>query len=268
LWNLPENGRVVIDASNSDYIDNDVLEIIEDFKNTRAVEKKIKLNLFGLKNQYKLKDQIQFVNVSDKESQTKMTPDDVLKILQDGNKRFITGQSTEKYLNQQVTATAYGQDPFAIILSCIDSRTTAEHIFDLGLGDIFSVRIAGNILNEDILGSMEFAVEKAEVKLLLVVGHTKCGAVTSACNHFNKLANLNTLLAKLQPAIDSETSDGAGNSVSDPTFVDRVAVRNVLLTMERIRKESTLIAESEHSGKIKIAGGLYDVETGAVTFLS
>lgn len=265
LWSVPNTSKVVIDATYSDFIDNDVLEIIEDFKNTVSKEKGIKLNVIGLKKHYQLGDYIQFVNVLDKASQQKITPVEILNILKKGNDRFVNGNSTEKYLKQQVNATSFGQNPFAIILSCIDSRTTTEHIFDLGLGDIFSVRIAGNILNEDILGSMEYGTHEVGVKLVVVLGHTKCGAIIGACNHV-KLGNLTTLLDKVRPAIENEKTIIENREGSNNIFVNKVAEQNVFHTIERIRKESTLIAELEQEGKIKIVGGLYDVETGKVNF--
>lgn len=267
LWSVPEGSKVIIDASYTDFIDNDVIEDIEEFKNIISIEKDIKLNIIGLKDQYQLKDNIQFVNVLDKEALDKLKPDEVLDTLKKGNARFLTGDLTEKYLKHQVNATSFGQNPFAIILSCIDSRTTTEHIFDLGLGDIFSVRIAGNILNEDILGSMEFGVHKIGVKLVVVLGHTKCGAIAGACSNV-KLGNLTGLLEKINPAIDSEKTTETDRDGSNPVFVDKVAELNVHKTMDRIRNESSLIAEYEKEGKIKIVGGMYSVETGGVTFFS
>lgn len=267
LWSVPEGSKVIIDASYTDFIDNDVIEDIEEFKNIISIEKDIKLNIIGLKDQYQLKDNIQFVNVLDKEALDKLKPDEVLDTLKKGNARFLTGDLTEKYLKHQVNATSFGQNPFAIILSCIDSRTTTEHIFDLGLGDIFSVRIAGNILNEDILGSMEFGVHKIGVKLVVVLGHTKCGAIAGACSNV-KLGNLTGLLEKINPAIDSENTTETDRDGSNPVFVDKVAELNVHKTMDRIRNESSLIAEYEKEGKIKIVGGMYSVETGGVTFFS
>jgi MFS superfamily sulfate permease-like transporter len=267
LWSVPKGSKVIIDASNTDYIDHDVIEDIEEFKSTISIERDIKLNIIGLKDQYQLKDHIQFVNVLDKEAQEKLTPDEVLDTLKKGNARFLTGDLTEKYLKHQVNATSFGQNPFAIVLSCIDSRTTTEHIFDLGLGDIFSVRIAGNILNEDILGSMEFGVYKIGVKLVVVLGHTKCGAIAGACSNV-KLGNLTGLLEKINPAIDSEITIETDRDGSNPVFVDKVAELNVHKTMDRIRNESSLIAEYEKEGKIKIVGGMYSVETGGVTFFS
>jgi MFS superfamily sulfate permease-like transporter len=265
LWSVPHNSKVVIDATYSDFIDNDVLEIINDFKTTVSKDKNIKLNIIGLKEIYKLEDHIQFVNVLDKAAQQKLTADSILDILKSGNERFVHGNSSEKYLKHQVNATSFGQNPFAIILSCIDSRTTAEHIFDLGLGDIFSIRIAGNILNEDILGSMEFGVHEIGVKLIVVLGHSKCGAIVGACNHV-ELGNLTALLEKVKPAIENEQTVTEYRNGSNSVFVDKVSEQNVLYSIERIRQESTLINELEKAGKIKIVGGFYDVETGKVNF--
>ena len=166
---------------------------------------------------------------------------------------------------QQVNETSEGQFPFATILSCIDSRTSAELIFDQGLGDIFSIRIAGNILNEDILGSMEFATKVSGTKIIVVLGHTKCGAIIGACNHV-EMGNLTTLLNKVQPAIYSEKTTRENRTGSNATFVNNVTELHVQLTMDRITRESPIIAELEQSGKIKIVGGLYDVENGNVTF--
>lgn len=265
LWSVPNGSKVVIDASNSDFIDNDIIEIFDNFKNVISVEKNIKLNIIGLKKHYQLEDHIQFVSVLDKEAQQQLSPDEILNILKKGNERFVTGNWTEKYLKHQVNATAFGQNPFAIILSCIDSRTTAEHIFDLGLGDIFSIRIAGNILNQDILGSMEFGVHQIGAKLIVVLGHTKCGAIAGACNHV-QLGNLTPLLDKVKPAIEREKTITENRTGANMTFVNKVAEQNVFHTIERIRKESPIIAESAQTGKIKIVAGLYDIETGKVMF--
>ena len=162
-------------------------------------------------------------------------------------------------------ATSFGQNPMAVILSCIDSRTTAEHIFDLGIGDIFSIRIAGNIINEDILGSMEYTTKVVGAKLVVVLGHTKCGAITGACNHI-KMGNLTGLLNKIEPAIEKEAITTEARDGSNATFVNNVTELNVQLTVERIRAESPIIAALESEGKIKIIGGLYDIETGKVNF--
>lgn len=200
-----------------------------------------------------------------KDTQASLTPEKALEILREGNDRFVNNLKANRNLLQQVNETAEGQYPFATILSCIDSRTSAELIFDQGLGDIFSIRIAGNVLNEDILGSMEFATKVVGTKVIVVLGHTKCGAIVGACNHV-ELGNLTTLLKKIQPAIDSEKETTGDRTGSNPGFVKNVTELNVTLTIDRIRKESPIIAELEKEGKIKIAGGLYDVETGKVVF--
>lgn len=200
-----------------------------------------------------------------KETQSSLTPQMALEILKDGNERFIKNLKANRNLLQQVNETSTGQFPFATILSCIDSRTSAELIFDQGLGDIFSIRIAGNILNDDILGSMEFATKVVGTKLILVLGHTKCGAIVGACNHV-EMGNLTTLLNKIQPAIFNEKTTAENRDGSNEGFVKNVTELNVHLTIDRIRRESPIIAELEQKGQIMIAGGLYDVETGAVTF--
>jgi carbonic anhydrase len=202
-----------------------------------------------------------------KETQTSLTPQAALQILKEGNQRFVNNLKANRNLLQQVNETSEGQFPFATILSCIDSRTSAELIFDQGLGDIFSIRIAGNILNEDILGSMEFATKVVGTKVLAVIGHTKCGAIVGACNHV-EMGNLTTLLNKVQPAIFNEKSTKENRTGSNPEFVKNVTELNVHLTIERIRRESPIIAELELEGKIVIVGGLYDVETGEVVFYS
>jgi carbonic anhydrase len=265
LWAIPEFSKVSIDATHCNYIDNDVLEIIDDYRTTVSKEKKIKLNIHGLHKHYEHEDQIQFVNVMEKEMQQKLSPDDVLDILKNGNKRFTSGAWSEKNLKLQVAATSEGQNPMAIVLSCIDSRTATEHIFDLGIGDIFSIRIAGNILNSDILGSMEYATHEVGTKLILVLGHTSCGAITGACNHV-VMGNLTGLLAKIEPAISGEKTVSDNRSGSNPQFVNQVAALNVQMTIERIRNESAILAALEQNMQIKIVGGLYDIESGRVSF--
>lgn len=200
-----------------------------------------------------------------KETQSSLTPELALQILREGNNRFMNNLKANRNLLQQVNETAAGQFPFATILSCIDSRTSAELIFDQGLGDIFSIRIAGNILNEDILGSMEFATKVVGTKIIVVLGHTKCGAIVGACNHV-EMGNLTTLLKKVEPAIELETVTKENRTGTNPDFVYNVTENNVHHVIKRIRKESPIIAELESNKAIKIVGGMYDVETGQVTF--
>lgn len=186
-------------------------------------------------------------------------------ILKEGNERFVKNLKANRNLLQQVNETKEGQFPFATILSCMDSRTSAELVFDQGLGDIFSIRIAGNVLNDDILGSMEFATKVVGTKIILVLGHTKCGAIVGACNHV-ELGNLTKLLAKIKPAIEAENITQTERTGSNVTFVNNVTEINVHQTIAKIKKESSIIAELENAGAIKIVGGIYDVETGKVTF--
>ncbi len=200
-----------------------------------------------------------------KETQSSLTPAAALQILKEGNQRFVNNLKANRNLLQQVNETSAGQFPFATILSCIDSRTSAELIFDQGLGDVFSIRIAGNILNEDILGSMEFATKVVGTKIILVLGHTKCGAIVGACNHV-EMGNLTTLLNKIQPAIVLEKTVTENRDGKNSEFVNKVTDIHVHLTIDRIRRESPIVAELEQQGSIKIIGGLYDVETGHVTF--
>ena len=199
------------------------------------------------------------------ETQDSLTPDLALDILKEGNGRFVNNLKANRNLLQQVNETSAGQFPFATILSCMDSRTSAELIFDQGLGDIFSIRVAGNVLNSDILGSMEYATKVVGTKILIVLGHTKCGAIVGACNGV-KLGNLTGLLDKVSPAIESEKTTLEHRDGGNPTFVNNVTKLNVLLTIDRIRKESPIVAELEQEKAIKIIGAVYDVDNGQVEF--
>ncbi|HYG16488.1 MAG TPA: carbonic anhydrase family protein [Bacteroidia bacterium] len=200
-----------------------------------------------------------------KETQTHLTPDKALEILKQGNERFLNNLKANRNLLQQVNETADGQHPFAAILSCIDSRTSAELIFDQGLGDVFSIRIAGNVLNEDILGSMEFACKVAGSKLVVVLGHTKCGAIAGACSHV-EMGNLTGLLKKIYPAVEAEKETTGDRTGKNYDFVNKVADINVHLVLDEIRRRSEILAEMEKEGQIKMVGGMYDVETGQVEF--
>ncbi len=200
-----------------------------------------------------------------KESQEKMTPREALGYLKEGNLRFVNNLQTDRNLLKQVNLTSEGQFPFATILSCIDSRTSAELIFDQGLGDIFSIRIAGNVLNTDILGSMEYACGLAKSKIIVVLGHTNCGAVISACNNL-EIGHLTSLLNKIKPAVESENTVTDNRTGSNPDFVSKVSTANVKHTIRQIRAQSPIIKDLEEKGDIIITGGLYSVETGVVTF--
>lgn len=197
--------------------------------------------------------------------QDAITPRIALDLLKEGNKRFVNNLKINRNLLQQVNETSDAQHPFAIILSCIDSRTSAELIFDQGLGDIFSVRIAGNILNEDILGSMEFACKVAGSKIIVVLGHTKCGAVKGACDHV-EMGNLTALLSKLQPAVYEEKTETENRNSGNDNFVEKVSVINVKRTVHGIMERSPILKEMIQSGAIGIVGGTYEITNGAVYF--
>lgn len=200
-----------------------------------------------------------------KEMQTAITPAMALELLKDGNKRFVNNLKINRNLLQQANDTSGGQHPFAVILSCIDSRTSAELIFDQGLGDIFSIRIAGNIINEDILGSMEFGCKVAGSKIIIVLGHTKCGAIKGACDHV-EMGNLTSLLSKIRPAVDDELTIAENRNSSNSEFVEKVAVINVKRTVNSILQRSPILKEMIESGEIGIVGGTHDITTGQVAF--
>ncbi|NEW79585.1 MAG: carbonic anhydrase [Gelidibacter sp.] len=200
-----------------------------------------------------------------KETQENLTPEQAFNILKNGNQRFVNNLKANRNLLEQVNETSEGQFPFATILSCMDSRTSVELIFDQGLGDIFSIRIAGNVLNDDILGSMEFGTKVAGTKILLVLGHTKCGAIIGACDAV-KIGKLTQLLNKINPAIDAEKETKDNRNGSNVSFVNSVAVNNIHLVIEQIREQSPIIADLEKQGSVKIVGGLYDLTSGEVSF--
>lgn len=203
------------------------------------------------------------------ESQSNMNPQKALEYLMEGNKRFVDSLSKNRNLLQQVNETRDGQWPFAAILSCIDSRTSAELIFDQGLGDIFSIRIAGNFSNTDILGSLEFACKVAGSKLVVVLGHSKCGAIKGACDDV-KLGNLTSMLENIKPAVNAiknPKEPGLRNS-QNPDFVEAVAHMNVELTMVEILEKSPVLKEMYDNNEIGLVGGMYNVETGEVEFIN
>ncbi len=189
------------------------------------------------------------MTVFTKETQNSLTPEHALDILKEGNERFVNNIKTHRNLLQQVNETSAGQFPFAAILSCIDSRTSAELIFDQGLGDILSIRIAGNILNEDILGSMELACKIAGSKLIVVLGHTKCGAIEGACNNI-VLGNITTLLNKIKPAIEQETFTTNQRDGKNLSFVQNVTINNVYITVKKIKEQSAILNEMEKANEI------------------
>lgn len=202
-----------------------------------------------------------------KESQAKFTPASALSELLEGNKRFVSGGTSNYDYQKQVTETSCGQYPFATVISCIDSRIPTETIFDLGIGDIFNARVAGSVINEDVLGSLEFACKLAGTHLILVLGHTACGAVKGACDKA-ELGNLTSLLKKISPAIDAtKTKDGEARDSSNADFVNRVAEENVRVSINAILKDSPVLKEMQDAGVLDIKGAMYDISNGKVSLI-
>jgi carbonic anhydrase len=199
------------------------------------------------------------------ESQAELTPHQALDFLKAGNKRFVEGRMRNRDLREQAKMTAGGQFPYSVVLSCQDSRTSSEILFDLNKGDAFSIRIAGNIINEDILGGLEYGVKLAGAKLIAVIGHTDCGAIKGAIDNA-QLGNLTTLLSKIKPAIEAIPSSVVPRNSKNKTFVEMVSKENVLIAIRQIRERSPVIREMVDSGQIRVVGGMHDLETGKISF--
>lgn len=199
-------------------------------------------------------------------SQSKIKPAEAIQMLQEGNKRFVSGEMIQRDLMDQVKQTASGQYPFAAVVSCIDSRIPTEMVFDQGVGDIFNARIAGNFVNTDILGSLEFAAKVAGSKAIVVMGHTECGAVKGACDNV-QMGNLTPMLANIEPAIQSVTGISGERNSSNAAFVQKVADLNVELTVQKIMQDSEILRTMVENGELEIVGAMYDVHSGRVTFM-
>ncbi|HKK51048.1 MAG TPA: carbonic anhydrase, partial [Myxococcota bacterium] len=276
---VPAGGHVMIDATQTDYIDPDVLGLIQDYAHRTAPARGVFVSLKGFKSQYEqLEDRTQFVDYTTRELQRQLDASQVRKVLEEGNERFRTGNTLTRDLARQMQQTSEAQFPMAAVLSCIDSRTPAELLFDLGLGDIFSVRIAGNVAREKVLGSLEYACVVAGAKLVLVLGHTSCGAVNAAVDladvegsisEATGCDNLDVLIRAIQASIPTDVEAPTKESPSHErsAFADEVARRNVLATIGKIRHESPALERLIQSGKIGILGALYDVRTGRVEFM-
>lgn len=270
------NSRLLIDASASHYIDPDVLSLIRNFKSDVAPKRSVLVNLVGFKQNDEFNGE-QFAEHMTREVQEHVRPDRVIDILRDGNRRFVDGDRIHRDLGRQVLATASGQNPFAAVLSCIDSRVPAELVFDLGVGDIFSVRVAGNVVGTKSLGSLEYAVAVAGVKLVVVLGHTRCGAVTSSVNLVTRHQNaqsvtgcqhLQAIVDEIAPCIcDLASSFENLTEQARERVVDEVARKSVLRTVAQITNRSDAIGRSVGEGRVKVVGAMYDVRTGRITFL-
>ena len=279
LMDAPRGTKVQIDARNCDFIDPDILDLLTDFKEVTSRAHGVEVSLVGFKKKYeKLQEDLTFVDYSSREVQQSLKPAEVLRILKDGHERFLAGKPLVRDLRRQAGATATGQFPIAAVLGCIDSRAPVEHIFDLGVGDAFVARIAGNVARDKMIGSLEFACGVAGAKLLLVLGHTSCGAVKASvelkvagktaseatgCDHLDELVGI------IQGSIDSSQLKDFSNWTDDKKrgFVDEVARKNVVNTMNYIREKSGILDRLVRENKIMVVGAVYDVNTGKVEFL-
>jgi len=278
LRTAPRGMHVLLDAHNTDYIDPDILSLIRDFKDKTAPVLGVRVSLRGFREKYNLEDEIQFVDYSTRELQSKLDSAEVLRILQDGNLRFRTGHRLPRDLGRQVKATSRGQHPLAVVLSCIDSRSPAELIFDLGLGDIFSVRIAGNVISPKILGSIEYGCAVAGAKLVIVVGHTSCGAVTAATElAFSKRTpeqetgcqHIRHIVEDIQRCTDAHECQRLTFATPEEKtrVVDSIAARNVQRSVRDIIEHSSTLRSLVEQGRIAVVGAMYDVGTGEIKIL-
>lgn len=268
--------QVAIDARNADYVDPDILSVIRDFANEEGPARGVKVSLMGFQDRYKLRDVVQYVDYASREVQASLTPQRVLTLLQEGNARFLEGRRLHRDLARQVDGTAEGQHPMAVVLGCIDSRAPAELLFDLGIGDVFVVRLAGNVCDAKALGSMEFACKAAGAKLIVVLGHTRCGAVKATCDFVHQgvdaaaatgMTNLGSITSVISDAVRMERHTTHDRTGKNAAFVDGVAAINVHNTMERIERDSPTLGALLQEGRIGIVGAMYDVASGRVRFL-
>lgn len=265
LEQIPSNSSLIIDAHYSTYIDSDILLFIEEFRDKESKSRNISLNLVGFKQQYRINDQIHFINVPTRDTQLALTPHCVLNIFMQGNKRFLKGDTLHRNIQADIEFTQNQQHPIGIVLGCIDSRVPVETIFDMSLGDLFCARIAGNVVNEGIIGSMEYACKVAGAKLIVVLGHLQCGAVKSACDSV-ELGNITNILKQINTAIQAETNTQEDRNSKNSTFVENVTHLNIANTMIEIYLKSSIIKEMVDKEEICIVGANYDVATGKVTF--
>lgn len=264
LWEIPNGSKVLIDASNADYIDNDVLETIHDYR-VVAAERDVQLNVIGLRDEYSLADPIQFVPALDKETQTRLRPGDVLQLLKDGNARFQEGRWIKKYYLHQADATAGGQHPMAVVVNCIDSRTSPEIIFDAGLGDLLTIRIAGNVISDEIIGSLEIA-HKLGAKLIVVKGHSSCGAIGLALKN-EHAHSIGTITGKIQSAIwQCQCATHGAAPLAGQELVEQVTRQNIENSLAEIINGSPYLRACIESGEMGLIGAYHDIATRTVQF--
>ncbi len=265
LDSIPKGSQLIIDARYSQYIDKEISELLKEFKNEQAPNKQIALNLIGFKESYKIHNFIDFINVTTYDVQSNLTPADVLSILHEGNQRFLHDERIHRMNHMDVKHTAKAQHPIAVVLGCIDSRVPVETIFDMTFGDIFCVRIAGNVVNNDILASIEYACNVIGVKLIVVLGHTRCGAIQSACDGVEK-GHITQLLEKIKPAIQAEKKIQSDRNSKNTAFVNHVTELNVANTMLNIYERSSILHGMIEKDEVGLVGAVYNVHSGSVHY--
>ena len=276
---IPRGGQVLLDARRTDYIDPDLLGLIRDFKGQTAPARGVELSLLGFRDQYDLHDQTRYLVHSTRELQQRLSPTQVVQVLRDGHARFRSGRRLTRDLGRQVIDTAMEQHPLAVVVSCIDSRTPAELIFDLGVGDVFSVRIAGNVPSRKVLGSVEYGCAIAGAKLVLVMGHTRCGAVNAAIDFVGSGENagaatgcqhLRYIIEEIQYSIDSEPSERIQQMSAEEkeVFADTVAHRNVTRSIRTMLQRSRTLSDLQRDDRVVFVAGMYNVATGDMEFLT
>lgn len=276
LARFKRGDQVLLDARLADYVDPDILAMIREFSEETAPARGVQVSLVGFKDRYPIQDRVQFVDVSTRELQNSLTPSKVLALLKEGNERFVSGKRLSRDLVRQVNATQDGQHPMAAVLSCMDSRAPAELLFDLGIGDIFSLRLAGNVARGKVVGSLEYACKVAGSKLILVMGHTRCGAVRATCDIVARgqdpsqipgLDNLGAVTGPIAEAVRMESHTTHNRTSDNEEFVNRVAAINVRNTIRWILEHSPALENMVLNGDIAVVGAIYDVTSGRVDFL-
>lgn len=259
---IPKSSQLIIDARYTQYIDKEILEVLKEFKE-EVVNRNIALNIIGLEDSYKVHNYTDFITVTTYDVQANLTPASVLKVLHEGNQRFLKDARIHRSNRTDIRYTAKEQHPIAVVLGCIDSRVPVETIFDMTFGDLFCVRIAGNVVNDDILASIEYACKVVGAKLIVVLGHTRCGAIQSACNGIEQ-GHITQLLAKIKPAVNAENQTKAERNGQNVGFVSQVTQLNVANTLKHIYQQSNILKEMINNDEVGMVGALYDVHSGIV----
>jgi len=265
LDTIPQHSQLIIDARYSDYIDKEIIELIKEFQQEQAKHKDISLNLIGFKEQYAIHNFINFINVTTYDVQSNLKPSQVLHILKDGNQRFLDDTRIHRSAKTDIKFTATTQHPIAVVLGCIDSRVPVETIFDMSFGDLFCVRVAGNVVSNDVLASIEYACHVIGAKLIVVLGHTGCGAIQAACDGLEQ-GHITQLLAKIQPAIAAEKQHTHHKGHKIPNLISQVTEFNIANTLQQIYLQSDILHTMTNDGNVGMVGAIYDVNSGEVHF--